>query len=69
MGEADLVRGDIGSGKFVVFHVAGDRIIGVTAVNAVRELRAAKKLIGRPANAQGLTDPATPLKELVASLT
>jgi 3-phenylpropionate/trans-cinnamate dioxygenase ferredoxin reductase component len=64
-GEIDLLRGAIASGSFVVFHITGGRMVGVSAVNAVRELRAAKKLIGRPANAEALADPARPLKELV----
>ncbi len=67
MGDVDLVRGDIESGSFVVFHVTGGRVLGVSAVNAVRDLRAAKKLIGRsfPMNPEILTDTARPLKELV----
>lgn len=64
-GEADVVRGDPASGRFVVFHLAGGLIAGVSAVNAARELRTARRLIGRPApDAAALADPAANLAAL-----
>ena len=67
IGEIDVVRGDPASGKFLVFHIAGGRVTGVSAVNAARELRAAKRLIGsvRPADLAALADPAADLAALV----
>jgi NADPH-dependent 2,4-dienoyl-CoA reductase/sulfur reductase-like enzyme len=57
MGETDVVRGDVAAGRFLVFHLAQGRIAGVTSVNAARELRAAKRLIGsRPSNPAALAD-------------
>ncbi|HEX4197382.1 MAG TPA: FAD-dependent oxidoreductase [Caulobacteraceae bacterium] len=65
-GERDVVRGDLASGRFLVFHLASGRIEGVSAVNAVRELRAAKRLIGapQPADLSALADPAANLAAL-----
>lgn len=63
-GETDVLRGDIGSGSFLVFHLVGGLVAGVSAVNGVRELRAAKRLIGRAADAAALADPAIDLKQL-----
>ncbi len=62
-GETDVVRGDPASGKFLVFHLVDKRIAGVSALNAVRELRKARRLIG----AALPTDPAT-LSDTTADL-
>jgi 3-phenylpropionate/trans-cinnamate dioxygenase ferredoxin reductase subunit len=66
IGEIDVVRGDPASGKFLVFHLLDGRIEGVSSVNAVRELRAAKKLIGsaQPADLEALANPAVDLAAL-----
>lgn len=61
LGETDIVRGDPDSGKFLVFHISGGVVAGVSAVNSVRDLRAAKKLVGHPAT-DDLANPAVPLK-------
>lgn len=61
IGERDIVRGDMESGRFVVFHLAGSEVVGVSAVNAVRELRTAKKLIGASRDAAKLADVSEPL--------
>jgi len=47
--EADrtLVRGEPATGRFAVFHLAGDRIVCVEAVNAPPEFMAGKQLIQR----------------------
>jgi len=49
--EADctLVRGEPATGRFAVFHLAGDRIVCVEAVNAPPEFMAGKQLIQRRA--------------------
>lgn len=61
IGERDVVRGDLEAGRFIVFHLVGNEVIGVSAVNAVRELRAAKKLIGASPDAAKLADVSEPL--------
>lgn len=59
IGERDVVRGDPAAGRFLVFHVLDGRIEGVSAINAVRELRTARRLLGRrPASLDALADPA-----------
>jgi NADPH-dependent 2,4-dienoyl-CoA reductase/sulfur reductase-like enzyme len=65
-GEADVVRGDPAEGRFLVFHLAEGHIVGVSALNAVRELRKARRLIGAPAPADVsvLADPQADLAAL-----
>jgi NADPH-dependent 2,4-dienoyl-CoA reductase/sulfur reductase-like enzyme len=67
IGEVDVVRGDPASGRFLVFHLATGRVIGVSAVNAVRELRAARRLVGgrKAQDPAALGDPAMELASLV----
>ena len=64
IGEIDVVRGDIAAGRFVVFHILSGLIVGVSGVNAVRELRAARKLLGlaAPNDLSELADASAPLK-------
>jgi 3-phenylpropionate/trans-cinnamate dioxygenase ferredoxin reductase subunit len=64
IGEVDVVRGDPASGKFLVFHIVGGIVAGVSAINSARDLRAAKKLVGGPAPADlsNLDNPAVALK-------
>jgi len=66
IGDTDVVRGDPASGKFLVFHLVGGLVAGVSAVNAVRELRAAKRMIGlaQPADLEALANPAIDLAAL-----
>jgi 3-phenylpropionate/trans-cinnamate dioxygenase ferredoxin reductase subunit len=68
--EADdvLVRGDPASGKFAVFHLKGDLIQQVEAVNAAPEFMAGKQLIGnrKPIDRAKLADPAVSMKEVAA---
>jgi 3-phenylpropionate/trans-cinnamate dioxygenase ferredoxin reductase subunit len=42
-----LVRGDPASGKFAVFHMRGDKVQSVEAINAPPEFMMGKQLIGR----------------------
>lgn len=65
-GEADVIRGDPNTGQFVVLHLKGGRVVGVSAVNAARELRAAQALIGvdRAFEPQILADVAIDLRKL-----
>lgn len=64
--EADdiVVRGDPASAKFAVFHLQGDRIRAVEAVNAPPEFMMGKQLIARGAavDRAALTDPAVSMK-------
>jgi 3-phenylpropionate/trans-cinnamate dioxygenase ferredoxin reductase subunit len=68
--EADsiLVRGDPGSAKFAVFHLQGDLIQAVEAVNAPPEYMAGRQLIGarRPISREKLANPAISMKEVAA---
>ncbi len=47
--EADerLVRGSIEAAKFAIFHLKGDRIRAVEAVNCPAEFMAGRQLIGQ----------------------
>ena len=46
IGEQNIVRGDLDGSGGLIFHLRGQKITGVTAVNAVRQLRAARKILG-----------------------
>lgn len=63
IGERDIVRGDITNGG-LIFHLVEARVAGVTAINAVRELRAAKKLVGRSIDPDRLADISEDIKQL-----
>ena len=58
------LRGDAAAPGFAVFHLAGDRIVCVEAVNAPAEFMAGKQFIGRrtPVDAAKLADPAVSMK-------
>ena len=64
--DRQLTRGDPSSGKFAVFHLIGDRIICVEAVNAAPEFMAGKQLIaqGRSVDIVKLADPTVSMKEV-----
>jgi 3-phenylpropionate/trans-cinnamate dioxygenase ferredoxin reductase subunit len=61
-----VVRGDPASGGFSQFYLDGERIAAIVAVNAPRDLRAAKKLVEtrKPVRAASLADPAVQLQRL-----
>lgn len=63
-----LVRGDPSAAKFAVFHLAGDVIQAVEAVNAPAEFMAGRQLIAqrRPISRARLADPAVSMKEVAA---
>jgi 3-phenylpropionate/trans-cinnamate dioxygenase ferredoxin reductase subunit len=71
--EADrtVVRGDPATGRFAVFHLCGDRIVCVEAVNAPPEFMAGKQLIARrtPVDVARLTDPALSMKAVALQAT
>jgi len=61
-----VVRGDPDSERFAVFHLMGDVIRCVEAVNAPPEFMAGRLMIGRqtPVDATRLADPAISMKEV-----
>ncbi len=63
-----VVRGDPATAKFAVFHLKGDIIQAVEAVNAPAEFMAGRQLIGRqtPISRARLADMANSMKEVAA---
>jgi len=63
-----LIRGDPASGKFAIFHLKGDLIQSVEAVNAPPEYMMGRQLIGnrKPVNLDKLADPSISMKEVAA---
>jgi len=63
-----LVRGDPASGKFAVFHLRGDLVQSVEAINSPPEFMMGKQLIGnrKPVSKQRLADPSISMKEVAA---
>lgn len=51
--------------SFTFFQVAGDQVVGVIGVNAARDMRAAKMMVGRTLglDLEALADPARPLSD------
>lgn len=62
--DAQVVRGDPASGSFAVFHLTGDRIVCVEAVNAPAEFMGGRLLIGKatPVDSALLAEPAVSIK-------
>ena len=67
-GDRVLVRGDPAQAKFAVFHLKGDIIQAVEAVNAPAEFMAGRQLIGskKPVSLERLADPGVSMKEVAA---
>jgi len=65
VGGDEVVRGDPASGSFLVFNLSAGRIVGVSAINSVRQLRIARRLIGAAPDPVALGDPAVELSSLV----
>ena len=63
-----ILRGDPANGKFAVFHLKGDVIQAVEAVNAPAEFMAGRQLIGqrRPISRSRLADVTVSMKEVAA---
>lgn len=63
-----LVRGDPASAKFAIFHLKGDQVQSVEAINAPPEFMMGKMLImnRRPVNKAKLADPSISMKEVAA---
>ncbi len=62
--DRQVVRGDPASGAFSVFHLNGERIVCVEAVNAPADFMGGRLLIGKatPVDVALLADPATSIK-------
>lgn len=67
--DRQVVRGDPDTGSFAVFHLQGDRILCVEAVNAPAEFMAGRLMIGKGASvdAMKLADPAVSMKMVAAA--
>ncbi|WP_207779280.1 NAD(P)/FAD-dependent oxidoreductase [Zavarzinia aquatilis] len=63
-----VIRGDRGAAKFAVFHLKGDRIVAVEAVNAPPEFMAGKLFIGnaKPVDIEKLGNDSVSMKEVAA---
>lgn len=63
-----VVRGDSGHAKFAVFHMKGNAIQAVEAINSPAEFMGGKLLIGsqKPVSREKLADPAVSMKEVAA---
>jgi 3-phenylpropionate/trans-cinnamate dioxygenase ferredoxin reductase subunit len=61
-----VVRGSPDLAKFAVFHMAGDRVLAVEAVNSASEFIFGKKFIGdrRPVTRDRLTDTTIPMAKV-----
>lgn len=66
--DSAVTRGDPTSGAFITFHLKDGVVIGVEAINSVRDFLNCRKLVaGRLApDPAKLSDPDVPLKELLA---
>ncbi len=66
--DRQVVRGDVEGGAFAVFHLAGDRILCVEAVNAPAEFMAGRQMIsrGQAVDAAKLADRSVSMKEVAA---
>jgi NADPH-dependent 2,4-dienoyl-CoA reductase/sulfur reductase-like enzyme len=61
-----VTRGDPASGRCVVFYMDGRRVVGATAFNQGREMRACRQLVesGKAVSDEELADQATRLRDL-----
>ena len=66
--DRQVVRGDVAAAKFAVFHLKGDLIQAVEAVNAPPEFMAGKQLIAKrtPVSLEKLANSSISMKEVAA---
>ncbi len=59
-----MIRGQIEAAKFAIFHLKGDRLLAVEAVNSPAEFMAGRQLIaqGRAVDRAKLADPQVSMK-------
>ncbi len=62
-----ITRGDADSGSFTLFYLDDDKIAGVNAVNAAKDIAVARRLMagGRTVDPKVLADTAVPLRALL----
>ena len=62
------MRGDPASAKFAVFHLKGDQLQAVEAINAPPEFMAGRQFIlnRKPVSLEKLADPTVSMKEIAA---
>ncbi len=67
--DRQVLRGDPAGGAFAVFHLKGDRIVCVEAVNAPAEFMAGRMMIGKatPVDSEKLADPEVSMKAVAAA--
>ncbi|WP_297799529.1 FAD-dependent oxidoreductase, partial [uncultured Brevundimonas sp.] len=67
--DGQVVRGDPDTGNFAVFHLKGDRIVCVEAVNAAQSFMFGKQAIGKALaiNPEILADETAPIKSAVVA--
>lgn len=70
IGDEEVVRGDPDNNRFLTLQLRRGTLVGVAAVNAVRDFGACKKLIaaGARIDRSKLADPATDLRSLAADV-
>ena len=63
-----VVRGSMEAAKFAIFHLKGDRILAVEAINAPPEFMAGRLMIGqkKPVDRRKLADVTVSMKEVAA---
>jgi 3-phenylpropionate/trans-cinnamate dioxygenase ferredoxin reductase component len=63
-----LIRGEPKSAKFAIFHLRGDKVQSVEAINSPPEFMMGKQLIGnrKPVDKARLADPSISMKEVAA---
>ena len=64
-GDLEIRRGDPSQDAFAVFHLQGERLVAVDAVNSPREFMVCRRLIGQVVDADALADPGCDLKALL----
>lgn len=66
--DRQVVRGSVEAGSFTVFHLKGDRIVCVEAINAAQSFMFGKQAIakGLSVNVDVLVDEAQPIKSAIA---
>lgn len=66
--DRQVVRGDVAAARFAVFHLKGDLVQAVEAVNAPPEFMAGKQLIAKrtPVSIEKLADATISMKEVAA---
>lgn len=67
--EEILIRGDIAAGRFSIFHMKGDQVRAVEAVNSAPEFMVGRQLIasGQTVSRERLTDISIPMKQVAAA--